>query len=396
MLDPDLVKRAADRYLSGEIIKDIAYSVGVPEPTLRAAIKRLGVSRPHLGHGPKRKLSSEQEQGIVDKYRNGKSANAISTETGIARMTVQRTLNRLGVAKNPDFEKSDPLTEEEKDLVVDECAHGMTIKAVSNILNVSAQTVQRTLRERGVSLRIGRPRSCTVDENVFDIITPVSARWMGFLFADGCLPRDTSGQQAISMNIGAKDRAHVEKFRAFLGSNHAITEIRNKERVIDGRTTPASSAVFYKVRSNRLVDALVVRGMLKEKGPERTPAVELENVPAFWAGVVDGDGWLGTTENKGCLYPYVGLCGHMPLLEKFKLFLSRRSIIDLTIIPTASGIWRVQTTGSAALAVVKLLYSEESSAAGLLRKIVRARQIINGERVPLYEEGPVVADLKAI
>jgi hypothetical protein len=237
----------------------------------------------------------------------------------------------------------------------------------------------------------GRRRGYTLNEKVFDTITPVSARWIGFLFADGCLPRDTSGSQALSMNIGNKDRGHVEKFRRFLGSNHAITNTFNKARDIagNGHITPAGPAVFYKVRSERLTNALLSHGMTK-LGPDRTPTAVLADMPAFWAGCVDGDGSIGNSYNNGVLYPHLMLCGHMPIMEAFQRFLSRRRIVDASITPTESGIWHIQTSGSTAAQIIELLYHEESAASGLDRKLLRSHQILRGEKVEGYE-GPVDA-----
>lgn len=338
--------------------------------------------------GPPRKFNTELSRTIIDRYIAGESANAIALSLELAVSTVRRTIKRAGVPTHPNLVRR-PITPQQEELAVTQLLGGATIDEMVKTVGVSNSTLTRTLRRYQIKLGRGRrPRLCTLDESVFDEITPVSARWMGFLFADGCLPRVTEGQQAISMSIGAKDRGHVEKFRAFLKSNHAIVEMTLKERVIDKRyaASPSISAVHFKVRSNHLVEALVRHGM--QKSPERVPGPELENLPAFWAGVVDGDGWLGTDKDA---HPYIGLCGHMPLLLKFQKFIADRDITECNITPTQSGIFRIQMSWKPALKLIEILYTKESNEAGLERKVLRAQQILRGEAVTLYEE-PVVAN----
>lgn len=342
--------------------------------------------------GPKRKLSSEQEHDLVTRYTAGESINAIAKTTGLPNVTVSRTLKRRGVATRPETLRP-ALPAEQRAQLVEECRQGSTLEQLAEKYDVAYMTAWRIVKEAGAGRGRGwRPRICALREDAFDVITPESARWMGFLFADGSLPRDEWGQQPLAINLGAKDRGHLEKLRKFLGSNHAITTLHLKERIIDHRyVTPPGTAYGYKVRSNRLANALITRGMIKEKGPERTPTAELEYMPAFWAGTIDGDGWLGVGSNGWYHYPYIGLCGHIPLLKKFKAFLERYRLAELEITPTESGIYQLQTSGRTAKNIIRLLYDEKSANAGLERKVVRAREILNGGPLTPYKEDPVVS-----
>lgn len=400
MIDDEILQTAITRYLAGETTKQIAPTLGVPEATLRAAIEREGVHRPRIRNGPIPKIDGELAERIAEMYRAGQSAFSIANELKQPVTSVRRSLTRLGVPRNPDLVHRVPLTEEEKDLVIHESQEGATLAEMAETVGCSTQTITRVLRERKVNLKLGRPRSCTLDETVFDVLTPVAARWIGFLFADGCLPRDTYGNQAISMNIGAKDRGHVEKFRAFLGSNHKITETLRGERSFPNAKKPTGPKryVYFKVRSTLLSAAVIARGMIKEKGPLRTPTAELEDSPAFWGGVVDGDGSIGTgiTQQDRVIASF-SLCGHLPLLEKFQTFLRLRGLADLRITPTQSGIWRIGTGSEPGARIIELLYGDESGPpAALARKIARVPQILSGEKVAPYEEPPVDAIFSSV
>lgn len=383
-LTPEQIEIATRRYLAGEQFIAIAADLGVPEATLRFNVKKLGVHRPHLGHGPKPKIIGEQAQAVADAYRRGLSVNAVAAETGIPRTSVQRILDRCGVEIRPETVPVS-LSEAQQDRLVEQHLAGATLVALAKKFDVDRRTAWSIVKRHGASQgTTGRPRSCTLNDAAFDVITPESARWMGFLFADGCLPKDSDGNQALAVNLAIKDRGHLEKLRAFLGSNHKIVSLRYKARAIGNNThiSPASENVFFKVRSERIANALAARGMFKDKGPMRAPTSELEDVPAFWGGAVDGDGSIGISAG----YPAISLCGHMPLLEKFQAFLHRRQIADLSITPTTSGIWRIGTAGSKALAAIRMFYADDGSTP-LERKMQRAQRLMRGEGIEPYEGG---------
>src|SRR6266700_2743516 len=182
--------------------------------------------------GPKRKLSADQERDLAARYIAGESINAIAKSTGLPNVSVSRTLKRCGVATRPETLRP-ALPPEQREQLVEDHLRGKTLEWVADKYGVAKMTAWRIVKEEGASKgRTGRPRSCTLREDAFDIITPESARWMGFLFADGCLPRHKEGQQSLAVNLGAKDRGHLKKMRQFLGSNHAITKLYLKERQI--------------------------------------------------------------------------------------------------------------------------------------------------------------------
>jgi hypothetical protein len=123
----------------------------------------------------------------------------------------------------------------------------------------------------------------------------------------------------------------------------------------------------------------------------RVPADRLIQSVDFWRGAVDGDGWLGTClwNREKTVYPYVGLSGQALLIDAFRLFCGNRNLPVLQRVLTKSGIWRVETAGSGAQAIIETLYRDATVA--LDRKNKRAQAIIFSDRLellPLYKEGP--------
>ena len=62
-----------------------------------------------------------------------------------------------------------------------------------------------------------------VNHEAFDVVTDDAAYWIGFLFSDGSVFHKKNGGLTIQLRLSEIDRGHVENFRQFLGSTHAIT-----------------------------------------------------------------------------------------------------------------------------------------------------------------------------
>lgn len=209
----------------------------------------------------------------------------------------------------------------------------------------------------------GRPRNHSLNDAAFDAITPESAYWMGFLFADGAVGDDGCGSPWLATHLAERDRAHVEKLRAFLGSSHAITRTVGKRL--------GGPALHFRVRSRPLVAALQRAGMCPGK-EKRAPCDALVASRDFWRGAVDGDGSVGAAAR----YPYFAMHGSATLLDCMRVFLTAHGF-SLQRTLTASGIWRLQTRSKRAGEIVRLLYGDATVA--LDRKLERANAILSAQ-----------------
>jgi hypothetical protein len=89
----------------------------------------------------------------------------------------------------------------------------------------------------------------------------------------------------VQLRLSEIDRGHVEKFRQFLSSTHAVTV--SPPGNFGGYQSRAS--VCYTVSSRRLGERLLELGRY-----EGQIAAELVGSRHFWRGVVDGDGSIYT------------------------------------------------------------------------------------------------------
>lgn len=327
---------------------------------------------------PPKGISKEIKDQIVAAIRAGETGVAVAKRFGISGGMVTKTLRQYGVASQA------VIPEDIEQKVVEMCLSGSSGRAVADELGVSSSSVSNVLRKHGVATKTGRPPSKELNHAAFDTLTPAACYWIGFLFADGTVVDNGDGAPQIALGLAEKDRGQIEKFRAFLGSTHAITENLVKTKFPDGSGKPRRS-VSFRVRSRQLVEALRRLGFAA-KGPDRTPTDIIAHSVDFWRGCIDGDGTVRIVEDHhGYDYKYASLIlfGHMPLLEKYQAFLMSNGVLA-NITDTASGIFQVRIMGAGAYATIRLLY--EGTTVALERKLESARAVLL-QAVPRERKG---------
>ena len=249
------------------------------------------------------------------------------------------------------------------------------VRGTATALRMSPSTVTRIVHAHGITPPTGRPRTCKLDHDAFNMITPESAYWIGFLFADGCVADYGDGAPQIILDLAEKDRGHVEKFRTFLKSTHKIITVTHKKGTIPQRGKENSiikerRSCAFRIRSKQIALDLLARGFSK-KGPDRAPTPDLENSTDFWRGVVDGDGTVRvhTDPRRGYRFAHVILCGHLPLLESYIVFLQQKGVFA-NITNTTSGISQGRLMGAPAAIMIRALY--ENATVALDRKLKNA------------------------
>lgn len=322
------------------------------------------------GKGPPRTLSAERAREIVQLFNEGVVISEIADRFGIGRTTVNRTLKRLGVAKPRDRAKP-RIDKDIKTALVAACQGGTPINEVAQRFEVSRGTVARALRNKAITLKIGRPPCHALDHGAFSVLTREALYWLGFIFTDGCIISDAFGAPIVALNIQIGDRSHVENFRSFLKSNHAITVCAPGESMIGTRLVRNSGSVTFRVRSERLVAALQSYGMTWKKADRGDIHPALVTSADFWRGCIDGDGTIGLSDDR---YAAISLVGYTSMLEHFKRFLLYNGLADLQITPTTSGIWRIGTTAGPARRIINALYGKGGPA--LQRKNEGAQLIL--------------------
>jgi len=174
------------------------------------------------------------------------------------------------------------ITEDQKAVMAILYASGETTVQIGQYLQVSPSTVNYWLHRCGVTLRGPRETStkCKLRHDALDELTPNAAYWIGFLFADGSVGyRGQSGK--VGLRVSERDKDHIVKLRAFLGSTHAISA--GPAGNYGGYASRPS--VHFTVTSARLAERLLTLG--RYEGPIDDTLIRSRD---FWRGVTDGDG----------------------------------------------------------------------------------------------------------
>jgi hypothetical protein len=161
------------------------------------------------------KLSVAERTALIERYLAGESMTRLAPEFGVTRQAIGGLLCRRGIPVRPQAK----LTEMQRVEAAQRYIRGQTCEQIAADFGVSGVAILGVLNRRGVPVR----RRCTVWHNAFDEITPESAYWCGFLFADGNVHRRSLQQQPVlSVGVAARDLQQIVKLRSFLGSTHKI------------------------------------------------------------------------------------------------------------------------------------------------------------------------------
>jgi hypothetical protein len=212
------------------------------------------------------------------------------------------------------------------------------------------------------------------NEAAFDVITPESAYWIGFLMADGCVH-----ENMILLQLGATDYGHVQKFAAFLGLS--------RDPYMN-----AGKAVIT-CRSVRMAASLAAFGVLPRKS-KTAQVVGLENNRDFWRGVVDGDGSINFPRRLK-EYPILSVCGALGLMTQFRDYASTVLSGRPIVVHPHKRIHAVSSGGTYAVGVIRNLY--EGCTVSLDRKLQLAHRAMarkfgrNCGRANSYIRAPAVS-----
>jgi hypothetical protein len=172
-------------------------------------------------------------------------------------------------------------------LIIEKYNELKNLKKVAESLGVSIRPIKRILNTKDVKLT---NRRYNVNHSYFETIdTEEKAYWLGFLYADGCVRKQKSGNQLV-LKLSIKDENHLNLFKNSVESEHKISHYQNK--TISKKGTPSKSDnCVIRINSNKLVEDLIDKGC----HPRKTfiidnPKIEEKFIKDFVRGYYDGDG----------------------------------------------------------------------------------------------------------
>jgi hypothetical protein len=290
---------------------------------------------------------------------------------GASDTWVQDQLKKAGVAA-----RTSGLSAKESQAVIELYDAGDSSGAIGRAMGITDSTVSNHLRRHGLPVRQRgwATRQYPLRDDAFEEMTDASAYWAGFLLADGCV----SDAKRITLALQASDVGHVQAWLKFLGTS---------ERPY----TLTSTKVRAQVSSPRLAAALAKHGIVPRKSSLDIHTSEaLASHPAFWRGMVDGDGTI--TYAKGKHGPVLVLVGTPAVMSQYADYLET-TILDgyrprVLAVSSTPVIRQVRLQGRRARAVIAALWAGvplepgasepvDASRPALARKLPRARAALN-------------------
>lgn len=285
---------------------------------------RLVEDRPRDGRSSR---PTEAEERRVRALRAaGKSFRRIEQEVGIGRRVIARIIR--GEPTQAIGSHAKVTTPRIEARIISAYNKLRSTGVVASHFGVCAETARKVLKKNGIARRASDDMlRWPVHDGAFsEPLTEEAAYWIGFIGADGTIIRKPKLKQtAIQIGLASRDRAHLERFLAFVSPGRRV---HDTTRATNGVRHSLSLAT---VPSDQLVLACARYGIVHGKTysmPNFRPPLEQET--AFWRGWFDGDGGI-------CIYR--GSDG---------LIRAVAHLIALPIVMECFRKWATRTTGRSA------------------------------------------------
>ena len=169
-----------------------------------------------------------------------------------------------------------------------------SLSKIGNYFSVSKNVIKRILVEEEIPLRKKTTKYKQNTDIFEDINTLEKAYWLGFIAADGCVYKNKENSGTLTISIHRKDRAHLEHFCDFIGTERGIIDFVNDTGF--GNNTPMSKISIY---STKLVDDLIDKGVHPNKSLVlKPPLIKEEFWKSYLLGFFDGDGSISRIQGS--------------------------------------------------------------------------------------------------
>ena len=187
--------------------------------------------------------------------------------------------------------------------------------------------------------------------------------WAGYLFADGSFEYNLKQGRNPQVRLTSIDKEHIRKFINFAGATTSIYQVNNSSNSVVWTTKFTDKKLFNFCDNHGIVSKIQV-------------SPYLYNSRHFWRGVIDGDGYIGTKNDKrdnGRPRGRICLTNNSPIiLIQFKNFAS--PVLDNCSLLKQNNCYSIGTSSYKTEDLVEKLYKK--SKIHLNRKKIIANKIV--------------------
>lgn len=256
---------------------------------------------------------SERVSGNLGSYtdhrRNGGLTETVCGQCGKVFHSYSTTFGPRKYCSRHCYEISERVLDQqiENQIVETYLSEGISATKISKKYSVSHTTVLDLLIRNGVTNRPGwsYARKYTTNEHAFDDLdNEAAAYWLGFIYADGYVRRDS-----LQVVLKASDLPHLVRLSEFMQSSQVARPNKTKGYCIS----------FHGLH---LTETLIDLGIVTKRGYFGKVLAKLPygQFHHFIRGYLDGDGYISATGAKSRCN--VGFCGQDDILAWIKQILS--------------------------------------------------------------------------
>ena len=255
--------------------------------------------------------------------------------------------------------------------IVDAYSLGLSYANIAQEFGVSIGYVANTVRKAGIARSKAGTKGLYLRHDFFDCIdTEEKAYMLGLLLADGCVRdrNESEGgniQHCICLELHRDDSYLLDRFLKLVNCKNKLTKHRN--------------CFVLRFHSDHMAKTLSNFGIVPRKtGHERINWIN--NIPEHLQrhvlrGLIDGDGWVGTTIKQGKCIPNIGLTSSLECVKEVSEILSDK--LNITKVSPVKHIGCYVITYDGKDSCVKIAeYLYKDSSIYMTRKYSKALEIV--------------------
>lgn len=310
---------------------------------------------------------NKRDLQIIDLAARKVPYNEIANDFNLAVGTIKNIVARGPMTIKPPGRS---IEEQERQHIIDLYAAGDDLIAVSVKTGRGTATIRRIVAKAGITRTGLTPnRFHKVNENYFKRIdSEQKAYWLGFLMADGCIAKRSSGYRTLRINLGIKDKHHLDAFNTSIQSDYPVVFKESKSARSFGK-----QIIYLGITNKAFASHLLAIGWDNFKNYGKWIEIDENLLRHQLRGFMDGDGWVSKTRTSN---PPV----HIGFCSQFDSVLSRINQIVGINKPShkVSSIRAVQYHGAACHGIYRLLYDDATI--WLSRKRQRLEELLMSTR----------------
>lgn len=272
-----------------------------------------------------KKWAQEEADILISNYNTLDKSSLCTLLPGRSWNGIVNKASRLGIA-----EKNRIWTKKEDSIVLENFGKVLPCDLVKLFKGRTYHGIAARARILGVRgnksyLNSISNKRIEVNQEFFNLATPLSSYWAGFIAADGCV---LSNSNVVRVSISNKDKMHLCRFKSDSGFGGDVLEYVGTTSTIRGKVVKSGPMVRMNVGGvgftwiNKLKD---IYNITPRKTKTLLPPIELDyiNSLSYISGYIDGDGclYINSVNKEGVLLRkrlYLEILGTKHLLEWIK------------------------------------------------------------------------------